>query len=635
MMTHLTNSRWRALLPGVILLTLVALAYSPIFRAGYIWDDPDYVVNNLTLRNLPGLWHMWTDPLSIPQYYPLVHTTFWIEYHLWNLHPLGYHIDNLLLHAFGCILFYRLLQKLEVPGAFIAAMLFAVHPVQVESVAWITERKNVLCGVFYFSAFLAWIRFDTSRSRRDYTALCALFIAALLSKTISASLPAAILVVVWWKRGRITRRDILSLLPLSLVGAIAGIGTAYIEHYYVGASGKEWNFTSIDRILIAGRAIWFYVYKLFVPVNFSFIYPRWMIDMHDVVQYVYPATAAACVFAVFFLRKQTRAPLAVALLFIGTLFPALGFTNVYPMRYSFVADHFQYLACAAIFAAAGALLRSLPRAAMISVVSILIVTLSGLTFTRAHAYKDALTLWTDTLQRNPDSFMVHFNYSEALLAIAGDPATTPEHKAELEATAHRERLKAMELAPSLPETHWNVGVDYSLLNDRAGAMREFQAAIDLDPNFAPAYNSIGLLYLDQNDLDRAYEYFDKATQLQSGYAMAQCNAGRVLERKGDIEHAIQRYMNAIAGKGDYVDAHYNLANCLLRVGNLEAAANEFRAAIYFKPDKVEAITNLGATLLRLHRPREAAEQFEAALRINPNLEPAKRNLAIARALSNG
>ncbi len=171
MMTHPTNSRRQALLPSVILLTLVALAYSPIFRAGYIWDDPDYVVNNLTLRNLPGLWHMWTDPLSIPQYYPLVHTTFWIEYHLWNLHPLGYHIDNLLLHAFGCILFYRLLQKLEVPGAFIAAMLFAVHPVQVESVAWITERKNVLCGVFYFSAFLAWIRFDTSRSRRDYIAL--------------------------------------------------------------------------------------------------------------------------------------------------------------------------------------------------------------------------------------------------------------------------------------------------------------------------------------------------------------------------------------------------------------------------------------------------------------------------------
>jgi protein O-mannosyl-transferase len=638
MMTHPTIPARRAtgkpraaLLPAVILLTAVILSYFPIFRAGYIWDDPDYIVNNLTLRSLLGLWHMWIDPLSIPQYYPLVHTTFWIEYHLWQLHPLGYHIDNLLLHALGCILFWRLLVRLEVPGAFVAALFFAIHPVQVESVAWITERKNVLCGVFYFSAFHAWLRFDQSRSRRDYIALCFFFLCALLSKTISATLPAAALVIVWWKRGRITWRDVRPLLPLFVFGAIAGSVTAYIEHHYVGASGKEWGFTPIDRILIAGRAVWFYLYKLVLPINLCFIYPKWTIDWHIPAQYIYPVAAVACVFALFLLRHRIgRAPLAVALLFIGTLFPALGFTNIYPMRYSFVADHFQYLACAVIFAAVAALLRTLPRAATIPLVVAIALSLSALTFARTFVYHDALALWTDTMKRNPNSFMVHFNYAEALLAIAKDPETSPQRKSELEDQARRERFEAMRLAPDLPETHWNVGVDYAMLNRNRDAMREFQNAIDLDSKFAPAYNSIGLLYLDQNDLDRAYDYFDQATKFQSGYATAQFNAGLTLERKGDTSRAIQRYENAIAGKPDYVDAYYNLANCLMRTGHLEAAVAEFRMALYYKPDKVEAMTNLGAALLQLHRPAEAAEQFQTALRINPNLEPAKRGLAAAR-----
>src|SRR5688572_14772657 len=155
-----TTSRWRpVLLPAAALLAMTLIAYAPAFRAGFIWDDPDYVTNNATLRSLDGLRQIWFVPQATPQYYPLVHTSFWIEYQLSGLNPTGYHAVNVLLHAVAAILLWRVLTMLEVPGAWLAAGMFAVHPIHVESVAWVTERKNVLSGVFYLASALMYLRF--------------------------------------------------------------------------------------------------------------------------------------------------------------------------------------------------------------------------------------------------------------------------------------------------------------------------------------------------------------------------------------------------------------------------------------------------------------------------------------------
>src|SRR5581483_748470 len=371
-----------------------------------IWDDPDYVLHNRTLRTLDGLQKIWLVPLSLPQWYPLVHTTFWIEYHLVGLSPTLYHVDNVLLHALSCILLWRLLAKLDVPGAFIAGCLLAVHPVMVESVAWVTERKNVLSLVFYLLTMHVYLfRFDPTnlakgkQNWRAYALALVFFLCALFSKTVTASLPAAILLILWWKRGRLRISDLLPLIPFFVLGAGLGAFTSYLEARYVNGTRQleiEMAFSLAQRCLIAGRAILFYLAKLLCPHPLTFIYPRWDQIAHPtLVQWVFPVVVVLIFVAMFLARSRVgRGPVVLWMLFCGTLFPALGFVNVYPMRYSFVADHFQYHAAIAMIVLFAAAIERIPRRVRIGFCAALVCALGTLTFMRALDYKDAWTLWS-------------------------------------------------------------------------------------------------------------------------------------------------------------------------------------------------------------------------------------------------
>ncbi len=228
---------------GVALAAISLVAYIPIVHGGFIWDDPDYVINNGTLRTLRGLWNIWAHPSTLPQYYPLVHTTFWVEFHLWALKPIGYHVDNVILHVIGALLLWRVLRTIELPGAWLAAAIWAVHPVNVESVAWITERKNVLSGVFYFASALVYLR-GMERpgwgfAKGGYWLSLVLFIAALFSKSVSCSLPAALLLVIWWKRGRVRWNDLVPVAPMFVLGAAMAFWTAHLESTHVGAAAPN------------------------------------------------------------------------------------------------------------------------------------------------------------------------------------------------------------------------------------------------------------------------------------------------------------------------------------------------------------------------------------------------------------
>ena len=233
---------------GGLIVLLVFLAYLPALRGGFIWDDDAYVTHNPTLHGLGGLQHMWFKVGAVPQYYPMVHTTFWLEYHLWGLNPVGYHLINMLLHGAAAILLWQVLLRLQIQGAWLAAVIFALHPVEVESVSWITERKNVLSAVFYFAAALAYLRFVALKEPGGpnrlrwywYLGALVLFTAALLSKTVTCTLPAALLLVCWWKKGRVQWGDIFPLLPFFALGVGLGLMTAWIEKYHVGAQGAAW-----------------------------------------------------------------------------------------------------------------------------------------------------------------------------------------------------------------------------------------------------------------------------------------------------------------------------------------------------------------------------------------------------------
>ena len=334
----------RGWLKGLLLLTAVIFVYQPVWHGKPIWDD-DAHLTPPGLRSPQGLARIWIEPGATQQYYPLVHSIFWVEYKLWGDTTLGYHLINILLHAFSALLLWKILRRLQVPGAYLAAAIFALHPVCVESVAWISEIKNTLSGAFYLGAALVYLRFDRTRNWKFYFLALGLFLLGLMSKTVIATLPAALLVVFWWQRGKLSwKQDVLPLIPFFVVGMGAGLFTAWVEWKFVGARGSAYDFTFIDRVLIAGRVIWFYLGKLVWPVDLIFIYPRWQVSQTVWWQYLFPITALLVSVGLWLLSRWNRAPLAAWLFFVGTLFPALGFFNVYPFCYSFVADHFQYLA---------------------------------------------------------------------------------------------------------------------------------------------------------------------------------------------------------------------------------------------------------------------------------------------------
>jgi protein O-mannosyl-transferase len=522
-------------LAAALLLALTLLVYLPSLSNGFIWDDDAYVQHNPTLHSAAGLWQIWSEPIATPQYYPLVYTTFWIEYQLWGDRPLGYHVDNVLLHALGAALLWRLLKRLKIPWPWLTAAIFAVHPINVESVAWITERKNVLSGVFYFLAFGTYLDVveSTTLNRRRYAAALVFFLLALFSKTVTATFPAAVLLVLWWKHGKLTSKDIFPLLPFFALGIALGSVTEYLERTQIGAHGVEWSsLTPIDRLLIAARAVWFYAGKLVLPIKLTFIYPRWLIDAHNLRQWIYPAALAVTMIMLWQLRSRIgRGPLTAILFFIGTLFPALGFVNVYPMRYSFVADHFQYLAgigLITLFTAILVVVVTSPRL-QIAIASLVIAALAVLSIRQQSIYKDSETLWRDTIAKNPNSWMAHANLGHTLHA---------QHRDE---EGWQEDQLALALAPNLAEPHFTAAFGHAIHGDLDGAVRECRAAIAIDPTYAPAYATLAQALLGQGKLTEAIDAANQAVRLAPNLASGHLELAHALERTGNLLQAAEEY----------------------------------------------------------------------------------------------
>ena len=443
-MTLLIRPRdWRSTLPCPLLGLLVLVAYLPALSGQFLWDDDSNVTKRGALRSLAGLWRIWFEPGATQQYYPLTHTSFWLDYHFWGLHPLGYHVENCLLHAMSAVLLWLILRRLAVKGAWLGAALFALHPVCVESVAWITERKNTLSGFFFLAAILAALGFwlpggaiagkslrEPARSPDNsygpwkfYWLTLILYLCALCSKTATVALPVIVLLLLFWKRGGFARRDLGLLVPFFAAGTAMGLITMWVEKHDLGAAGLEWSGISrLERGLIGARALWFYLGKLLWPHPLMFMYPRWTVRASEPLAYV-PLVAAIAVLLLLWRYREGRGRpvFFVAAYFVCMLLPVLGFFNGVFFLYSFVCDHFQYLACIGPLAlvAAGIALaleparRSKPWLEP-AVCGVLLLILGALTWRQAGIYRDPDRLWRDTLAHNPDSWMAHDNFGTRL-----------------------------------------------------------------------------------------------------------------------------------------------------------------------------------------------------------------------------
>ncbi len=625
--------RGRLLAAGVLLAAATVVAYLPATAGGFVWDDGDYVAENEALRSAAGLWRIWFDLEATPQYYPLVYTTYWLEYRAWGLDPRGYHVVNVLLHAGVALLLWHVLVRLGVPGAWLAAAVFALHPVHVESVAWITQRKNVLSGVFYLAAMAAYLRFafpateQADRGRRGiwYAAAIVLFLAALLSKTVTCTLPAVLVLVLWWRRGSLRRADLLALLPLFVLGMVLGLLTSWVETRYAGALGPDWSLTLVERCLVAGRALWFYAGKLVWPSPLAFIYPRWEIDAGRWWQYVYPLAAVGVLAALWLLRGRLgRGPLVAVLCFAGTLFPALGFFNVYYMRYSYVADHWQYLASIGVIVLVVSAGRqcaqwggSWGKRAGVVAAAVLLGVLGTLTWRQGYIYADLEGLWRDTLAKSPRAWIAHHNLG-VLLRNTG----------RLE-EAERHLRRTLEIRPTLAKGHSNLAAVLKQQGRLEEAVAAYERALEVEPGYAVAHYNLGILFKDQGRLAEAEKQYRAALRSQPKHAEARVNLGWVLMQQGQLAEAAEEYRAALQIQPDLPQAHLNLGVVTHRTGDLAAAVEHFRRAAAARPDFVQARYYLATALLQQGALEEALAEYEAVLRLDPAHAEARRGRAEA------
>jgi tetratricopeptide (TPR) repeat protein len=608
-----------------LLLSLVLLAvYFPALQGAMLWDDAGHVTRP-ELQSVSGLLRIWFELGATQQYYPLLHSAFWLQHRLWGDATLGYHVVNVLAHAAAACLFAAVLRRLAVRGATLAACIFALHPVGVESVAWIAEQKNTLSTVFYLAAALAWLRFEADRRPTRYLVASAWFVAALLTKTVTATLPAALLVLAWWRRGRLSwSDDVRPLLPWLGVGVAAGLGTAWLETHQIGAQGSDFALGPVERVLLAGRVVWFYVGKLLWPADLAFFYPRWTIDAGAAWQWLFPLAVLVALALAAWWSRRDRGPLAALLLFGGTLFPVLGFVNVYPFVFSYVADHFQYLACLGLIAllAAGATHAAtrcrLPAWCGPTGAAGLLLLLAGLGWRQSGNYRDVFTLYRATLERSPDSWVAHLNLGAAL-DEAGQPT---------EALPHLQR--ALELKRDHPETLNSLGNVLNRLGRPADARPLLERAVQLQPRFASAHNTLGVSRMAVGDADGGLAAFRRAVELDARFATARTNLGWALANRGRPAEALVHLEQARRLQPDHADAVLKTGLVLAMSGRMADALPHFRRAVDLQPDNPEAHLMLGTTLLELSRPDEALRPFEAALALAPTHRGARLGLEQAR-----
>ncbi|HEV2327772.1 MAG TPA: tetratricopeptide repeat protein [Verrucomicrobiae bacterium] len=650
-----TASPHRSWLFALFLVAATFIAYYPAWHGGFLWDDGNFVPQGFSQSryySLSGLADIWFHrSFHEPhQYYPLSYTICWVGYRLWGPNTTGFHLMNILLHALNAILLWLVLRRLKVPGAWLAGAVFALHPVNVESAAWIAETKNTLSCFFFLCSILAGMRFwlpelfpktqvespstvagaavdrqSTVHSPRSpvhlpssichlrfYWLSFAFFVCALLSKTSTLPLPAVLLLLVWWKRGKIARADVYQMVLFFATAFGMGLITHYEEHN-LGAHGTDFQISLVDRFLIAGRDFWFYLEKLFWPRPLMTVYPRWKIAPSPPLAWLSLLAFIPVAIILWMARHSWGRPVFVALAYFGgMLFLVLGFFNVYFFIYSFVADHFQYLALMGPLALAcagiGLLFRRLGQAQLIFepvLAGCLLALLGFMTWGRCRAYADMETLWRVALAQNPDAYMAYANLGDFLLT---------EGKAD---AAIEQFQKALALHPDA-ESYHNLGTACLKDGKTDEAYADFKKSLDVRPDYAVGYGDLGTYFLQKGSPHFAIEYLLKAMKMDTNDPFFPYNLGNAYSQKGQPDVAIRYWENAVAVAPDFAPAHNALGNAFSSKGQAANAIQHWRSALAAQPDLVSAQVNLAWVLATSTEDplRNGSDAVELAKRAN-------------------
>ncbi|MFN7139031.1 MAG: tetratricopeptide repeat protein [Limisphaerales bacterium] len=571
---------WKtSFLGALLLICLTLLAYGPAINSGFIWDDDVMLTENAAIKSNQGLRTIWFST-ELSDYFPLTSTMFWLEWRLWGLNPTGYNVVNILLHAFSSILLWRLLVQLKIPGAFIAGLIFALHPVCVASVAWIAERKNTLSLLFYLLTLMAYLKFDEKAQRRFFWLAFACFLLALLAKTSVVMLPCVLLLIAWWKRNSIQREDVIRALPFFAASLVFGLITVWFQSGRGPIWAKEEADDLLTRVLGGTWATWFYLFKAIIPLNLTMVYPKWTIESSSILSYLPGMIWLGLGGLLWKMREQWGRPILFGLgFFLINLFPVFGVFEMSFLIHSRVADHWQYIALMGVVALVSAgLVRTLkawnaPQVATVPVIGIL---LFGLTRNQATVYQDEETLWRDTMEKNPDAWVAYTKLGDQL---------AQQRQFEEAADLY---LRAIEIFPHHPNTHNNRGNVLSFQGRTNEALQHYFQALRLNPEYADAHNNLGVHLLQLGDAPRALSHFEEAISIRPGYGAAHFNAGNASFKMAEYERAEFYYGETVRLKPHIPEAHYNLAISLIVQGKREPAIEHLKEALRLRPDYQEA-----------------------------------------------
>jgi protein O-mannosyl-transferase len=618
-------------LKGLILLGLTILVYQPVWYAGFIWDDAAHVTANPCIVGPLGLKEIWTTQAA--SICPLTLTTFWVEHALWGLEPFPYHLVNILQEGTCAILLWQVLRILQMAGAWLGAALWALHPLQVESVAWISEMKNTQSCLFYLLAILFFVnclkacdRNKAGESRRAY-ALTLLFSAlAMASKSSTVVLPMVLFLCAWWMEGRWNWRNLMRLGPIFAISFLAGVVTLWPQmgdKAVMAGPSEDGNWP--ERVARAGDVIWFYLGKLTWPRPLMAVYPRWQVHAEKWTSYL-PLLAAILVLFILWLNRHSwsRSYFFAFTYFLVVLFPFLGLIDQSFWRFSFVEDHLQYLAGMGPLALAGAgltrlsnLVAATKRWVPSSLCAGLLLLLGVWSWQRNWVYENETTFWTDALAKNPDCWLGYNNLGVAFVQKGQVGKALVEYR------------KALETKPDYAEAYKNLGVAFFQMGQPDDAIEQYQRALEFQPNDAEIYNKMAMVFAQKGESDTAIEEYRKALEIRPNYAEAYNNLGIAFFQTGQTDEAIKQYQRALEIDPGDAEAHNNLAVVLVRVGRESEAIGHYQRAVEIKPDYAAAYKNLGIVLSQMGQLDEAIQQYQKALKINPDYAEAYNNLGIA------
>jgi protein O-mannosyl-transferase len=600
------------LLGAALIVVASCVVYWPSIHGQFLLDDDQLVTESPLVHATDGLYRMWftAEPLD---YWPVSNSVFWAEWRLWGNKTTGYRVVNLLLHIANALLVWAVLQKLKIPGAWLAGLLFAVHPVNVEAVAWISQLKTLLSATFFLVSIWCYLQFDMrgalqskegkvnagAGSEAWYVLSLVLFVIALLSKGSVATLPVLLLIILWWYHGKITRQDVLRVAPFFLVAIVlAGVNIWFQSH------GKTLDIRQAslgERILTAGAVGWFYLYKALVPLNLSFVYPLWQVRTADWRWWV-PLVATVLVTVALWSGRNSKRwpwvrPVFCAWLFYwAALGPVLGLADVSYMRFSLVADHYQYLALPAVLAVlATAVLRFATRlerpiqtVAQVGV-GVVVIGLVLLAAKQSLLYDDRLTLYTDTLQKNPTCFLAYNNLGVVLMDAGRN------------AEAIDQLNKALLIEPGYSGARYNLAVALGTIGRQQEAVEQYRRTLKDEPDNEKALVGLAIALDQTGELRESIDLFKTALKLNPNNEKTHLGLAIVLDQIGERKAAIEELRIALKLNPNDAGIHNKLGIKLSEEGQLPEAIEEIRKAAKLEPNNTDYQSNLKELMNRVQQ----------------------------------